>query len=666
MLLLATQAAHAARDTLRLASPGGVLHLTFTLDAGGVPRYALDRLQRAVVQPSRLGVVLREGRLDRDLRLVAHDTTAFDETWEQPWGEQRLIRNHYRALRVALETPGAAPRRLDVEFRLYDDGLGFRYVWPEQPHLGAFALMDEVTEFRFAGDHTAWWIPAYQDNRYEYLYTRSPLSALGVVHTPLTMETTDGLYVSLHEAALVDYASMTLARTEPTTLRADLVPWSDGVRVYGAVPFRSPWRTLQVADTPGGLVTSYLVLNLNEPSRLADTAWIEPGKYVGVWWGMHLGTQTWDSGPLHGAKTATVKQYIDFAARHGFQGVLVEGWNVGWDQAWWDGEGHRFRFTEPHPDFDIEALSRYAAERGVRLIGHHETGAVVDNYEAQMDDAYAYAARHGQRAVKTGYVGTRLTTTDGRREWHHGQFGVRHYQRSVERAARHGIMLDVHEPIKDTGLRRTWPNLMTREGARGMEYDAWSGDGGNPPGYHPLLPFTRGLAGPFDYTPGVLDLFYPEVRPNNRVNMTLAKALALYVVIYSPLHMVADLPENLEGHPAMPWLEAVPTDWETTVVPAARLGHYAVIARKDRHSDDWYVGAVTDDTGRLLEVPLTFLEPGRRYVAERYEDAPDGDWRTEAGALALRITQEAVRGGEVLRLRLAPGGGAALRLRPER
>ena len=651
-----------AQDTLLTAtSPGNVLTVTFSLDAGGTPPYRIDRLGRPVVLPSPLGVALQEGPQFTDhLVVVGVEHRTEDETWGTVWGETRRIRNHYHEMAVRLATAATPAREMGIVFRVYDDGVGFRYEWPEQPDLEAFAILDEKTGFRLTGDHTAWWIPAYRDNRYEYLFQETPLATLDTVHTPLTMKTAEGLYLSFHEAALWDFASMTLAHTGNHTLKADLVPWADGVKVYGQVPFVSPWRTIQVSDTPGGLVTSYLILNLNEPNRLDDVSWIEPGKYVGIWWGMHTGTMTWNSGPTHGATTENTKRYIDFAARHGFPGVLVEGWNLGWDQEWWAGEGDRFRFMEPMPDYDIAEVTRYATEQGVRIIGHHETGAAIDNYEAQMDSAFAYAARHGMNAVKTGYVGTRLVGS-GVRQWHHGQYGVRHYNRSIVSAAQHEIMLDIHEPIKDTGLRRTYPNVMTREGARGMEYDAWAEDGGNPPSYHALLPFTRSLAGPFDYTPGVLEFFYPN-RPNNRVNMTTAKALALYVTIYSPLHMVAGLPEDLEGHPALRFIEHVPTDWDTTLVPHGDIGRYATFVRKDRHSDSWYVGSVTDDTGRLLDLPLHFLDNGRAYVAEIWADAEDTDWKANPTPFAYR--EEPVTDQTVLHLRLAPGGGCAIRIRP--
>jgi alpha-glucosidase len=583
-----------------------------------------------------------------------------DETWEQPWGEVRSVRNHFNELRVALAEAGERPRRMSVVFRAFDDGVGFRFEWPEQQHLRDFVILDELTEFALPGDPQAWWIPAYHVRRYEYLYRKSRVSSLGAVHTPLTLEDVNGLYVSLHEAALTDYAAMTLQSSGGgATLRCDLVPWSDGSKVKARTPLVSPWRTIQIAASPGELATSYLILNLNEPSRIADTSWIKPGKYVGIWWGMHLGIWTWASGPKHGATTARTKSYIDFAAKHGLLGVLVEGWNVGWDGDWMR-NASLFSFTEPYPDYDLEELARYAKEKAVTLIGHHETSFGIDNYERQLEDAFALCERLGIRAVKTGYV----DDANPRPELHHGQYMVRHYRKVVETAARHRVALDVHEPIKDTGERRTWPNMMTREGARGMEYNAWSDDGGNPPEHETILPFTRLLAGPFDFTPGVFDLKLRSAgeRKPARVNTTLAKALANYVVLYSPLHMAADLVENYENQPAFEFIEDVPTDWETTRVLNGKIGDYVTIARKDRSSDDWYLGAVSDEVGRTFDVALTFLDPGRPYQAEIYADAVNADWQDLASNIA--ITERPVDSRTVLTLRLAPGGGQAIRIRP--
>jgi alpha-glucosidase len=652
-------------NQLVVSSPSGQVAVGFLLDEGR-PYYQVAFGRTQVLRRSRLGFRLKDAApLEDGFRVADARRRTVDETWEQPWGEARRIRNHFNELTVELVETSAAARRLNVVFRAFDDGVGFRFEWPRQEALGAFEITDELTEFALAPDDEAWWIPAYYVHRYEYLHRKGRIAGLGAVHTPLTVETRQGLYVSLHEAALTDYASMTLQSRGDGVLRCDLVPWSDGVKVKAATPFVSPWRTIQIAEKPGDLITSYLVLNLNEPSRIKDTSWIKPGKYVGIWWGMHLGIWTWGSGPNHGATTERTKSYIDFAAKHGFGGVLVEGWNVGWDGDW-IANGDVFSFTKPYPDFDLEALARYAAERGVTLIGHHETAFGIDNYERQLEDAFSLYERLGVRIVKTGYVDNLAP----RHELHHGQYMVRHYRKVVEAAARHHIVLDVHEPIKDTGIRRTWPNMMTREGARGMEYNAWSADGGNPPEHETILPFTRLLAGPFDYTPGIFDLKLESahrpapasgvVRP--RVNTTLAKSLANYVVIYSPQHMAADLIENYEGQPAFKFIEEVPTDWEETRVLNGRIGDYVTIARRDRNSDDWYVGSVSDELARTLDVPLSFLDPDRQYVAEIYADAFNADWEVKPQNIA--IGERAVSSRSVLTIRLAPGGGQAIRIRP--
>ena len=582
-LVLAVSAG-ASAQTVR--SPDGRLEARLALTSDGALTLAVDRDGAPLVLPSRLGVVLTDGRrLDRGLALVGTQTAAQDTTWETAWGERRFVRDHHAQLTATVEAPGGL--RMEVVLRVSDDGVAFRYVWPEQAGLGAFEIADESTELRFASAPMAWWIPAYQRERYEYLYQHTPLAEADTIHTPATLEFAGGPVVALHEAALTDYASMTLAVTGPASVKADLVPWSTGVKVYAEAPFRSPWRMLVIGDTPADLANSALELNLNEPSKIADTSWIQPQKYVGIWWAMHLENKTWSTGPKHGATTAETERYMDFAARHGLGGVLVEGWNRGWDGAWTDPKVTDFSFTEPTPDFDIEAIAAYGAQRSVGLVGHHETGGDVPNYEAQLDDAFALYERLGIHAVKTGYVnfsrgiprlaGPGVAPGDTAYEWHHGQFMVRHYQRTVEVAARHHVMVDMHEPIKDTGLRRTWPNLMTREGARGMEYNAWSADGGNPPSHEATLAFTRMLSGPMDYTPGIFDVLLSRgTRPNNRVNTTVAKQLALYVVLYSPLQMAADLPESYEARPALfHFIETVPADWAETRFLGGAIGQSA-------------------------------------------------------------------------------------------
>ncbi|UCC75142.1 MAG: glycoside hydrolase family 97 catalytic domain-containing protein, partial [Gemmatimonadota bacterium] len=446
-----------------------------------------------------------------------------------------------------------------------------------------------------ADDARAWWIRTDDPtHRYELLYSSSPVSTLPTVHTPLTMVTRDGLHLVIHEANLVDYAGMNLTGSWERTLRVSLAAWADGVKVRGQTPFVTPWRTIQLADRAADLYPPVIGLNLNPPSVLEDVSWIEPMKYVGIWWGMHIGTLTWGSGPRHGATTENTRRYIDFAAENGFGGVLVEGWNLGWDGDW-IANADSFSFTKPYPDYDLEGLAAYASERGVELIGHNETSMGVENYERQLEDAFALYERLGIRAIKTGYVGDR--TAEGHA--HHGQYMVRHWRKVLAAAARHGIMVNVHEPIKDTGERRTYPNMMTREGARGQEYNAWARDGGNPPEHETILFFTRMIAGPMDYTPGVFDILIasadgaPRPPEASRVRTTLAKQLALYVVIYSPLQMAADLPENYEGQPAFQFIRDVPVDWEGTEVLDGRIGDYVVVARQERGGPDWYIGAIT-------------------------------------------------------------------------
>ncbi len=650
-----------AQPDYTVNSPDGQIQVAFSLDESGAPTYEVSYKEQTILEPSRLGFVfLSDPPLNMGFVLKDIRCSTFDETWEQPWGEVRYVREHYNEMRLHLQEESYLKREFIVVFRLFDDGLGFRYEFPEQPNLTDFQIIDELTEFNFAADHKAWWIPAYREHRYEYQYQRSPVSLLKKVHTPLTLETAAGLYLAIHEAGLTDYASMVLAGTGKHALECELVPWradADAVKVKAATPHRTPWRTLQIAETPGELITSYLTLNLNEPNALGDVSWVRPGKYIGIWWAIHLRHYSWSSGPNHGATTENAKRYIDFAAEHGFDGMLVEGWNLGWDGDWYNSKD-AFDFTTAYPDFDLEEVARYAREKGVRLIGHHETGGDVLNYERQMAEAFALYESLGVNTVKTGYASVLI---DGA-EWHHGQRMVEHHQEVVELAAQHKVMLDVHEPVKDTGLRRTYPNLMTREGVRGMEWNAWSQDGGNTPEHTTVIPFTRMLSGPMDYTPGIFDLIYQGRYADNRVRTTLAKQLALMVVLYSPLQMAADMPENYEGHPAFQFVIDVPVDWEETLVLNGEIGEYVTIARKDRHSQDWYIGAITDENGRLLKIEFSFLEPDVKYVAEIYADGPDADWETNPRSYEIR--QEFVDRGTTMKLELAPGGGQAIRLRP--
>ncbi len=666
-LLLACLSADAAspvRPGSCVDSPSAALTACIATNSRG-PHYSVYRGNRQIIDRAALGLIF-EGRLWSPAKQISNPRyTKVDRTWEQPWGEQRVIRDRHAELRVTLSTSNDDRQSYEVIFRVFDDGFGFRYAYDGIPAGEAVAIRDELTEFRLVGDWDAWWYPARQADRDEYLYRRAPLRDVQLAETPLTLHS-EGLYLSIHEAALLDYASMNLRRTAERTLKADLMPWSDGVLVRKTGPFTTPWRTVLIGDSPMALADSRIELNLNEPGRIADTSWIKLGKYVGVWWEMHLNRSTWGSGERHGATNENVRRYIDFAARNGFVGVLVEGWNTGWDGDW-IANGRDFSFTKSYPDFDLAQLAAYARERGVSLIGHHETAGAIENYERQLEDALALYASNGIAMVKTGYVrnnGTiERTLEDGSKgsEWFAGQYRVRHEQLVAETAARHKISINAHEPVKDTGLRRTWPNMVSREGARGQEFNAW-GRPTNPPEHLTILPFTRLLAGPMDFTPGIFDLTFGKTALNERVQSTLATQLAQYVVIYSPIHMAADLPQNYEARPdAFQFIRDVPTDWETSSTLQAAIGEYVVVARQQRGAADWYLGAITDENARSLRVPLTFLVKGRRYEAQIYRDGPGADYRT--APTELTIERRTVTAEDSLDIGMAPAGGMAVRFR---
>ncbi len=644
-------------------SPDGKLIVSLRLNGEGRPEYSVLRGGLKLIDWSRLGFILADApKLERNFAVARVEQRAIDDTWEQPWGERRYVRNHCTELRVALQEQTGARRGFTVVFRVFNDGVGFRYEFPEQAALSQVNIVEELTEFDIAEAATAWWTPGGEWNRYEYLYNKTPLTELGQAHTPVTLKTASGVHVAIHEAALVDYSGMWLRRVSGQRLKAVLSPSSSGARVSRKAPFHTPWRTLQIAASAPGLYMSDLILNLNEPNKLGDVSWVKPFKYVGIWWGMHLGTQTWASGSKHGATTAETRRYIDFAARHGFRGVLVEGWNKGWDGDWF-ANGQDFSFTEPYPDFDIVALAAYAKKKGVRLVGHHETSGNIAHYEKQLGAALDLYAKLGIDSVKTGYVadagGVQAMGADGRIhfEWHDGQVQARHHLRVVEEAAKRKIAVNPHEPIKDTGLRRTYPNWVSREGARGMEYNAW-GDPPNPPEHEVNLVFTRMLAGPMDFTPGVLSLVGAG---GKRLNSTIAKQLALYVVLYSPIQMAADLPENYAKYPKpFQFIKDVPVDWSDTRVLNGEVGDYVTIARKDRNSEDWYLGAVTDEQSRTLSASLGFLDEGKRYYATIYRDGKNASF--ERDAHSLEIETRPVSRYDTLQLKLAPGGGQAIRI----
>ncbi len=658
-------AAQTAPLVARAASPDGTVSVQLATDNDGRPIYSVTRLGAPVVTASRLGFILTDApKLERGFVLGQPIIRSSDETWEQPWGERRFIRNRFTEMRVPLTERGALRRRMDVVFRLYEDGLGFRYEFPEQATLPMLNVGVELTEFTLAEPGEAWWIPAWEWNREEYLYNRTAIDAVGAAQTPMTVRAASGLHVSIHEAACEDYAGMNLSRAEGRRFRTDLTPGLSAAAVELAVPCVTPWRTLQIADTAGELVESGLILNLNDPNVLGDVSWVRPMKYVGIWWDMHLDLKTWNSGPKHGATTAYALRHIDFAAEHGFDGVLIEGWNVGWDGEWF-GTGWDYSFTQAYPDFDLERVAAHARDRGVQLISHHETGGNGHHYEQQMEAAFVQMERLGQHAVKTGYVadagGARVTGPGGtpRLAWHEGQPMAQHHMRVIKAAAKHKVAINAHEPFKDTGLRRKYPNMITREGARGMEFSAW-GQPGNPPEHEANLVFTRLLAGPMDYTPGIFGM---KTRSPDGIATTWAKQLALYVVIYSPLQMAADLLENYEANPApFQFIKDVPVDWSETRVLNGEIGDFVTIARKDRASDVWALGSLTDEHPRVLSAPLTFLDAGRRYRAEIYRDAPDADWKSNREAIVIESRE--VTSADVLTLSLAPGGGQAIRFVP--
>jgi len=668
--------AHAAET---VTSPDGAITVALDVTAEGRPFYKVAYRGEEIVGASHLGFRFKDQpALEEGLALTGARRAAGDETWEQPWGERRIIHDRHNEMIVDFATGEKRVRRFSVRVRVFDDGIGFRYEFPDQKAMKAAVIVNELTEFRLPEDATYWWIPGRRWNRYEYLYRTTQADAIDIAHTPMTLKTKSGAHVSIHEAALVDYAGMALNQQRPGIFKADLAPWSDGALVKTAGAFKTPWRTIQIAPNASSLLSSSLILNLNEPNKLGDVSWVEPGKYVGVWWEMHIRDSSWGMKPVHGATTENAKRYIDFAARHGFKGVLVEGWNLGWDDNWF-GNGEVFDFTKPYPDFDIDAIGAYALAKGVRLIGHHETGGAATHYERQMEAAFDLYERVGVRTVKTGYVadggGIQRIDADGveRFEWHDGQFMANHHLNVVQSAAKRKIAINPHEPIKDTGMRRTYPNWVAREGARGQEYNAW-GIPPLPPEHDVILPFTRMLSGPMDFTPGIFDLRPNERAPVNadlgrnskasRVETTLAKQLALYVTIYSPIQMAADLPENYEARPAaFQFIKDVPTDWEETIGLAAEIGDFAAIARKERGGEDWYLGAITDENARRLDLPLAFLDAGRTYVAEIYRDGPQADF--EKSPYDIVIEKRDMTSADTLRLQLGRSGGAAVRFAPK-
>ena len=637
----------------RVTSPDGQISVTVGLKSGK-PYYMVNYQNRPIVIPSHLGFLLDDGEVGKSMRQVGKQTWTKDETWHQPWGEEVEVRNHYKELTLRLQEQSGSKRQMSVVFRVFDDGVGFRYILHGINKGKEYQIQDELTEITLAHDAKAWSIPTNRTAYFEGIYTPSLLSQKDTVCTPLTIEYEDSLFLALHEAALEDYASVNLtprASAEGVKLLTALTPWQNGVKVYCKGETKSPWRTILIGKTAGELMTNRVMLNLNEPSRIEDTSWIEPGRYIGIWWSIHKKENTWEMGPTHGATTQNVKRYMDFAARHGFSGVLAEGWNPGW------GEGELISYLKTYPDFDMEEVCRYGASKGVRFIGHTETWGNSRLLEQQMDSAFAWYSRLGIRAVKTGYVGQLF---DGK-ELAKSQYGIRHYRKVIETAAKYHIMIDNHEPAMPTGIQRTWPNLMTQEGVRGQEYNAWDRRGGNPPAHTVTLPFTRCLAGPTDFTPAIFN--FSEVVRGTHPHSTLAKQLGEFVVIYSPLQMAADAIENYEGQPALTFIESCPTTWGKTLVPNGEIGKYVTVARKERGGDRWFVGSITNEEARQIDLPLGFLEAGKQYRAIIYEDGPDADY--ERNPYPMTIRQVPVTNQSVLTLKLARSGGAAVRIELE-
>lgn len=660
-----------------LTSPDGRITVTLDLNHSGEPCYTLAFDGETIVDKSRLGLVTTDADLTYGLSLVSSERSAHNSSWETVWGQQAVIEDNYNAL-TAHYINGAG-EGLSIELRLYNDGLGLRYTLDGE---GSAMITDERTEFVLAGDYETHWIAgSYDDDEFAYMHT--PLSGITLenmnhssagdrklpypsVNTPVTMVTEDGVHIAIHEAALWHYAAMSLRYdAQRNVFTSDLAAVGD-VKSLVTLPFSTPWRTIIVGDRAGSLVESTLVLNLNEPCRLKDTSWIKPMKYVGVWWEMHLKLSTWDmdGAAQHCATTENVKRYIDFAADNGFGGVLVEGWNYGW------GRSERFDYSLPYPDFDIEEIVAYGKERGVMLIGHHETYANVDNYEAQLEDAYDYYEASGVGSVKTGYVGVIRDRLHNSREM------VDHYNWSVVEAAERHLTVDIHEPVHPTGICRTYPNLVSAEGMRGQEWQAWNR--GNSIDHNPTLPFTRNLAGAMDFTPGIFDVRYHNTVNSAAknddyavladheyeyfVNSTLAHQLALYVVFYSPIQMAADLPDNYREHPkALEFIRNVPVDWAVTRVPEAKVGDYCVTVRKDRNSDNWYVGAITDDEARDVTLALDFLDADTIYTATIYRDGNRAGWNTYP--VDYVVEECTVTNVDTLKLHMASGGGFAIELR---
>ena len=692
LFMALTVQAQNATKVYQQVSPDNNVHLSFELQEKGKPSYSLQYKKSQVINPSTLGLELNgQESLQEGFEVVNTSTSSFDETWQPVWGENKDIRNHYNELLVELKQTSTG-RFMNLRFRVYDDGIGFRYEFPQQRNLVYFVVREEHSQFAMSGDHTAWWIPGDYDTQ-EYDYTESKLSEIrGLlqgavsgnasqtvfsptgVQTSLQMKTAEGLYINLHEAALVDYSCMHLNLDDKNLIfESWLTPDAVGNKAYMQSPCHTPWRTVMVSDDARKILASNLILNLNEPCKYEDTSWIKPVKYIGVWWEMIAGGKpwayTWDIPSVkldetdytgvkhnggHPANNANVKKYIDFAAEHGFDQVLVEGWNIGWEDWFGNSKDYVFDFQTPYPDFDIKMLNEYAHSKGVKLMMHHETSSSVRNYERHMEAAYQLMNKYGYNSVKSGYVGNIIP----RGEHHYGQWLNNHYLYAVTEAAKHRIMVNAHEAVRPTGLCRTYPNLIGNESARGTEYEAFAG---NKPFHTTVLQFTRLQGGPMDYTPGIFEMDMNKLNPNSHshVNSTLARQLALYVTMYSPLQMAADLPENYERFmDAFQFIKDVAVDWDESRYLEAEPGRYIVVARKAKGTDNWFVGCTSNEDGHISALKLDFLDKDKKYIATVYEDSKDAHYRTNPQAYTIR--KGIVSAKSVLKMKAAPGGGYAI------
>ncbi len=675
----------------KITSPDENIEVNFFLSQEGEFYYTINYKTKAIIDTSFVGFDLKDApALRKGFIARVKKPVEVDERWEMPWGEQQSVRNYYKEVRVELEERDDLKRKMNLVFRVYNDGVGFRYEFPEQQNLKEVYIKEEHTEFNLTEDYKTFWIPGDWDI-YEHLYSTTKLSEIdaksyiahtnlaqtyipdNAVNTPVTLVGKDGTHLSFHEAALIDYSGMTLkVDTENLSFKSQLVgSRNTDYKVKRTTPFHTPWRTIQITDNAPALIESKLIVNLNEPNKLGDVSWFKPMKYTGVWWEMHLGKSSWDYGMelvdgkwkdtgkahgKHGATTENVKRFIDFSAKNNIGGVLVEGWNTGWER--WIGFEDRegvFDFVTSYPDYDLDEVTSYAKEKGVEIIMHHETSAATETYEKQQDTAYALMQKYGMHAVKSGYVGKILP----KGEYHHGQYMVNHYNNAAIKAAKYQVAVNAHEPIKATGLRRTYPNIISREGLRGQEFNAWSGDGGNPPEHLPIVAFTRMLAGPIDFTPGIFNIKFDEYRKDNQVNTTLAQQLALYVVIYSPVQMAADLVEHYEANPkALQFIKDVGVDWSETRVLNGAVGDYVTIARKEKGTDNWFLGSITDENSRSFELSLNFLDPNSTYEAIIYKDGTDAHW--DKNPLSLAIEKVQVTKNDSMNINLAQGGGVAV------